>query len=124
MIIIGSSFTKAKPQHGFMKVARMATLRWLLMPFYANWWMRQTSGRFFSIILILYIVQMVNIVLYFVYTYTFSYSDFEVSLVPFYLGVYHTLLLSEYILYGSHGANFDGMVVKFNSFANRRHHTR
>lgn len=79
MIIIGSSFTKAKPQHGFMKVARMATLRWLLMPLYANWWMRQTSGRFFSIILILYIVQMVNIVLYFVYTYTFSYSDFEVS---------------------------------------------
>lgn len=76
-LVRGSSFTKAKPQHGFMKVARMATLRWLLMPFYANWWMRQTSGRFFSIILILYIVQMVNIVIYFVYTYTFSYSDFE-----------------------------------------------
>lgn len=123
MIIIGSSFTKAKPQHGFMKVARMATLRWLLMPFYANWWMRQTSGRFFSIVLILYIVQMVNIVLYFVYTYTFSYSDFEVSAILF-KRVYYILTLSEYILYGSHGANFNGMVVKFNSFANRRYHTR
>ncbi|XP_066262455.1 protein phtf isoform X2 [Euwallacea similis] len=70
-LVRGSSFTKAKPQHGFVKVTRMATSRWLFMPFYAKWWMRQTSAKFFTFILFLYLVQMLNIVSYF-YIYTSS----------------------------------------------------
>ncbi|XP_076251188.1 putative homeodomain transcription factor isoform X1 [Rhynchophorus ferrugineus] len=67
-LVRGSSFTKAKPQHGFFKVARMATARCLFLPFYAKWWIRQTSSGFFAFIMLLYLVQMWNVVSYFIYT--------------------------------------------------------
>ncbi|ENN78978.1 hypothetical protein D910_11145 [Dendroctonus ponderosae] len=67
-LVRGSSFTKAKPQHGFVKVARMATFRCFLMPFYAKWWIRQTSSIFFAFILFLYIVQTVNVAFFYMFT--------------------------------------------------------
>ncbi|KAL1492158.1 hypothetical protein ABEB36_012646 [Hypothenemus hampei] len=67
-LVRGSSFTKAKPQHGFLKVAKMATLRCFFAPIYAKWWIRQTSYPFFFFILCLYFVQVMNVVIFYIYT--------------------------------------------------------
>ncbi|XP_048518423.1 protein phtf isoform X9 [Dendroctonus ponderosae] len=78
-LVRGSSFTKAKPQHGFVKVARMATFRCFLMPFYAKWWIRQTSSIFFAFILFLYIVQTVNVAFFYMFTQSSAPNPLEVS---------------------------------------------
>lgn len=64
-LFAGSSFTKAKSKHGFITVARLATLRLLFLPLYAKWWVQQTSGRVFSLFLLLYLSEFVNIAVYF-----------------------------------------------------------
>lgn len=76
LFLIGSSFTKAKPQHGFLKVARLATLRFIFLPFYSRWWIKQTSRTVFLFILSLYIAQLINIIVYYIYT---AHSTTEVS---------------------------------------------
>lgn len=64
-LVRGSSFTKAKPKHGFLTVARHATLRLIFLPLYAKWWVRQTSGKIFALFLLLYLSEFVNIGIYF-----------------------------------------------------------
>lgn len=64
-LVRGSSFTKAKPKHGFITVARHATLRLIFLPLYAKWWVNQTSGRTFAVFLLLYLSEFVNIGVYF-----------------------------------------------------------
>lgn len=64
-LVRGSSFTKAKPKHGFLTVARHATLRLIFLPVYSKWWVRQTSGKIFALFLLLYLSQLVNIAIYF-----------------------------------------------------------
>lgn len=64
-LVRGSSFTKAKPKHGFITVARHATLRLIFLPVYAKWWVRQTSGKIFTLFLLLYLSELVNIAIYF-----------------------------------------------------------
>lgn len=66
--IPGSSFTKAKPQHGFLKVAKLATLRFIFLPFYSRWWIQQTSRKVFIFILSLYFAQLINVIFYYIYT--------------------------------------------------------
>lgn len=76
-LVRGSSFTKAKPQYGFFKVARMATLRSLFLPFYAKWWIHQTSVGFFTFIFCLYLVQLMNCIVYFLYSSRYTGSPTE-----------------------------------------------
>lgn len=98
----GSSFTKAKPQHGFIKIARMATLRSIFLPLYAKWWMRQTSTRFFSFILFLYLVQMVNIIIFYTYSHKFSLNNSEVSsyhIFFLFVGILKNLSNISFLLY-------------------------
>ncbi|KAF5272868.1 hypothetical protein FQA39_LY18782 [Lamprigera yunnana] len=63
-LVRGSSFTKAKPKHGIITVARLASLRFLLLPLYSKWWVQQTSGRTFLLLLSLYVLQLFNIAVY------------------------------------------------------------
>lgn len=63
-LVRGSSFTKAKPKHGIITVARLASLRFLLLPLYSKWWVQQTSGRIFLLLLSLYVLQLFNIAVY------------------------------------------------------------
>ncbi|CAH1176498.1 unnamed protein product [Phaedon cochleariae] len=63
-LVRGSSFTKAKPKHGVIKVTKLATLRCLLFPFYGKWWITQTSKYVFGISLLLYISLVINTIIY------------------------------------------------------------
>ncbi|CAG9764623.1 unnamed protein product [Ceutorhynchus assimilis] len=94
-LVRGSSFTKAKPQHGFLKVAKMATLRTLFLPIYAKWWIHQTSARFFMFILFLYIVQMINNIIFYLYLYKFPASNSEgISCMEVVVPIFMAWLLS------------------------------
>ncbi|XP_054269233.1 protein phtf-like isoform X2 [Macrosteles quadrilineatus] len=64
-LIRGSSFTKAKPKHGLMTVTRLAVMRLVFLPFHSQWWAQQTSYFVFSGLLLLYTLQIINMVLYF-----------------------------------------------------------
>lgn len=75
-LVRGSSFPKAKPKHGSMTVMRLSLARLLLLPFYGHWWIQQTSRRVFILLLILYIFQLLNMILFFWFS---SYMADEVT---------------------------------------------
>ena len=64
-LVRGSSFPKAKPKHGLSTVACLALQRLLLLPIYRNWWIQQTSLKIFSLFLLLYSLQVINMCVYF-----------------------------------------------------------
>ncbi|XP_046834330.1 protein phtf-like isoform X7 [Vespa crabro] len=66
-LVRGSSFPKAKPKHGLSTVACLALQRLLFLPLYKTWWSQQTSIRVFVLFLLLYSLQLINILLYFAY---------------------------------------------------------
>lgn len=63
-LVRGSSFTKAKPTHGFVTVTKLATLRVLFLPLYSKWWATQTSGKIFAVLLLTYLAQLINLAIY------------------------------------------------------------
>lgn len=79
-LVRGSSFTKAKPQHGLITVAKQATLRCLLLPFFAKWWIQRTSKTEFGIFLSLYLLLWTNITIYFVQRHSSKEIDISVVL--------------------------------------------
>lgn len=60
----GSTFPKAKPKQSLLTVIRLAILRYVLLPLYAQWWVKQTSPNAFGFILVLYLTQLVNWAIY------------------------------------------------------------
>lgn len=64
-LVRGSSFPKAKPKHGLSTVACLALQRLLLLPLYRKWWIQQTSLTIFTLFLLLYSLQLVNMGIYF-----------------------------------------------------------
>ncbi|XP_017761754.1 PREDICTED: putative homeodomain transcription factor [Eufriesea mexicana] len=64
-LVRGSSFPKAKPKHGLSTVAYLALQRLLLLPLYREWWIQQTSLAIFTLFLLLYSLQLINICIYF-----------------------------------------------------------
>ncbi|KAL0274911.1 UNVERIFIED_CONTAM: hypothetical protein PYX00_002933 [Menopon gallinae] len=64
-LVRGSSFPKAKPKHGLITVTKLAFIRWLFLPLYSYWWIQQTCFSIFSLLLILYILEICNLVIYF-----------------------------------------------------------
>lgn len=38
----------------------MAVLRYIFMPLYAQWWVKQTSPNAFGLLFVLYVAQMIN----------------------------------------------------------------
>lgn len=67
IISLGSSFPKAKPKHGLSTVACLALQHLLFLPLYKTWWSQQTSIRVFVLFLLLYSLQLINVLLYFAY---------------------------------------------------------
>uniref|UniRef100_A0A1B6KST5 PHTF1/2 N-terminal domain-containing protein n=1 Tax=Graphocephala atropunctata TaxID=36148 RepID=A0A1B6KST5_9HEMI len=67
-LIRGSSFTKAKPKHGLTTVTRLAVLRLLFLPLQSTWWAQQTSYGVFAALLLLYVLQIFNMILYFYFS--------------------------------------------------------
>lgn len=57
-LVRGSSFPKAKPKQGLGTVLKLSVLRYCFLPLYAKWWVAQTSPRVFTLLLLLYGLQM------------------------------------------------------------------
>lgn len=64
-LVRGSSFPKAKPKHGLSTVACLALQRLLFLPLYSKWWIQQTSLKIFTLFLLLYSLQLINMCVYF-----------------------------------------------------------
>jgi len=62
--LAGSTFPKAKPKQSLLTVIRLAILRYVLLPLYAQWWVRQTTPNAFAFILVLYLTQLSNWAIY------------------------------------------------------------
>lgn len=63
-LVRGSTFPKAKPKQTLLTVIRLALLRYLLLPLYAQWWVKQTTPNAFGFILCLYVTQLINWAIY------------------------------------------------------------
>ncbi|XP_016958676.1 protein phtf [Drosophila biarmipes] len=63
-LVRGSTFPKAKPKQSLLTVIRLAILRYVLLPLYAQWWVRQTTPNAFAFILVLYLTQLSNWAIY------------------------------------------------------------
>ncbi|KAH8237244.1 hypothetical protein KR038_007910, partial [Drosophila bunnanda] len=63
-LFAGSTFPKAKPKQSLLTVIRLAILRYVLLPLYAQWWVKQTSPNAFGFILVLYLTQLFNWAIY------------------------------------------------------------
>ncbi|XP_044761757.1 protein phtf isoform X2 [Coccinella septempunctata] len=102
-LVRGSSFTKAKPQHGLVTVAKQATLRCVLLPFYAKWWIRRTSKLEFGIFLALYLLLWANITIYFIQGHSSKELDMSMMLpyteilIPFTMTWVMTLIFSQIV---------------------------
>ncbi|KAL3280311.1 hypothetical protein HHI36_017800 [Cryptolaemus montrouzieri] len=102
-LVRGSSFTKAKPQHGLVTVVKQATLRCILLPFYAKWWIRRTSKTEFGIFLFLYVLLWANISIYFVQGHLskeldmFKVLPYTEILIPFIMTWIMTLIFSQIV---------------------------
>lgn len=73
-LVRGSTFPKAKPKQTLLTVIRLAILRYLFLPLYAQWWVKQTSPNAFGLLFFLYITQMINWAVY-----TFNVNRIEQS---------------------------------------------
>lgn len=66
--ISGSTFPKAKPKQSLLTVIRLAILRYVLLPLYAQWWVKQTTPNAFGFILVLYLTQLLNWAIFVLHT--------------------------------------------------------
>ncbi|XP_077191051.1 protein PHTF1 isoform X2 [Paroedura picta] len=64
-LIRGSTFAKAKPEIPWTSLTRKGIVRVVFFPFFSHWWIQVTSQRIFTWLLVLYLLQVVAIVLYY-----------------------------------------------------------
>ncbi|XP_017106977.2 protein phtf [Drosophila bipectinata] len=67
-LVRGSTFPKAKPKQSLLTVIRLAILRYVLLPLYAQWWVKQTTPNAFGFILVLYLTQLLNWAIFVLHT--------------------------------------------------------
>ncbi|XP_060268993.1 protein PHTF1 isoform X6 [Ovis aries] len=64
-LIRGSTFAKAKPEIPWTSLTRKGLVRVVFFPLFSNWWIQVTSLRIFVWLLLLYLMQVIALVLYF-----------------------------------------------------------
>ncbi|NXY85217.1 PHTF1 factor, partial [Alcedo cyanopectus] len=64
-LIRGSTFAKAKPEIPWPSLTRKGIVRVVFFPLFSQWWIQVTSQRIFMWLLVLYVMQVVAVVLYF-----------------------------------------------------------
>uniref|UniRef100_A0A8C4VNX6 Putative homeodomain transcription factor 1 n=1 Tax=Gopherus evgoodei TaxID=1825980 RepID=A0A8C4VNX6_9SAUR len=64
-LIRGSTFAKAKPEIPWTSLTRKGIVRVVFFPLFSHWWIRVTSQRIFMWLLVLYLMQVIAVVLYF-----------------------------------------------------------
>ncbi|XP_043860507.1 protein PHTF1 isoform X2 [Dromiciops gliroides] len=65
-LIRGSTFAKAKPEIPWTSLTRKGIVRVICFPLFTKWWIQVTSLRIFIWLLLLYLMQVIAFVLYFV----------------------------------------------------------
>ncbi|XP_074781396.1 protein PHTF1 isoform X2 [Athene noctua] len=65
-LIRGSTFAKAKPEIPWTSLTRKGIVRVVFFPLFSQWWIQVTSQRIFMWLLVLYVMQVIAVVLYFV----------------------------------------------------------
>ncbi|KFP82114.1 Putative homeodomain transcription factor 1, partial [Apaloderma vittatum] len=61
----GSTFAKAKPEIPWTSLTRKGIVRVVFFPLFSQWWIQVTSQRIFMWLLVLYVMQVIAVVLYF-----------------------------------------------------------
>ncbi|XP_070635975.1 protein PHTF1 isoform X3 [Bos indicus] len=64
-LIRGSTFAKAKPEIPWTSLTRKGLVRVVFFPLFSSWWIQVTSLRIFVWLLLLYLMQVIALVLYF-----------------------------------------------------------
>ncbi|XP_065596459.1 protein PHTF1 isoform X2 [Cyrtonyx montezumae] len=64
-LIRGSTFAKAKPEIPWTSLTRKGIVRVVFFPLFSRWWIQVTSRRIFTWLLVLYVMQVVAVILYF-----------------------------------------------------------
>uniref|UniRef100_A0A671F5R5 Putative homeodomain transcription factor 1 n=1 Tax=Rhinolophus ferrumequinum TaxID=59479 RepID=A0A671F5R5_RHIFE len=64
-LIRGSTFAKAKPEIPWTSLTRKGLVRVVFFPLFSRWWIQVTSLRIFVWLLLLYLMQVIALVLYF-----------------------------------------------------------
>ncbi|XP_053106071.1 protein PHTF1 isoform X2 [Hemicordylus capensis] len=64
-LIRGSTFAKAKPEIPWTSLTRKGLVRVVFFPFFSRWWIQVTSRSIFTWLLVLYLLQVVAIMLYY-----------------------------------------------------------
>ncbi|XP_054420704.1 protein PHTF1 [Pteronotus mesoamericanus] len=64
-LIRGSTFAKAKPEIPWTSLTRKGLVRVVFFPLFSSWWIQVTSVRIFVWLLLLYLMQVIALVLYF-----------------------------------------------------------
>ncbi|XP_077622955.1 protein PHTF1 isoform X3 [Crocuta crocuta] len=64
-LIRGSTFAKAKPEIPWTSLTRKGLVRVVFFPLFSTWWIQVTSLRIFVWLLLLYLMQVIALVLYF-----------------------------------------------------------
>ncbi|XP_072700895.1 protein PHTF1 isoform X9 [Ciconia boyciana] len=64
-LIRGSTFAKAKPEIPWTSLTRKGIVRVVFFPLFSQWWIQVTSQRIFMWLLVLYVMQVIAVVLYF-----------------------------------------------------------
>uniref|UniRef100_A0A803YG74 Putative homeodomain transcription factor 1 n=1 Tax=Meleagris gallopavo TaxID=9103 RepID=A0A803YG74_MELGA len=62
----GSTFAKAKPEIPWTSLTRKGIVRVVFFPLFSQWWIQVTSQRIFTWLLVLYVMQVIAVILYFV----------------------------------------------------------
>ncbi|XP_038235408.1 protein PHTF1 isoform X1 [Dermochelys coriacea] len=64
-LIRGSTFAKAKPEIPWTSLTRKGIVRVVFFPLFSRWWIQVTSQRIFMWLLVLYLMQVIAVMLYF-----------------------------------------------------------
>jgi uncharacterized membrane protein len=59
-LVRGSTFPKAKPKQTLLTVLYLSVFRYLFLPLFSRWWVKETSAKVFVLLITLYLLQMVN----------------------------------------------------------------
>lgn len=63
-LVRGSTFPKAKPKQSLLQVLYLSILRYIFLPLFSKWWVKETSAKVFVVLLSLYFLQMINWAIY------------------------------------------------------------
>ncbi|XP_046839134.1 protein PHTF1-like [Xenia sp. Carnegie-2017] len=109
-LIRGSTFSKAKPVHGWFVVLQKGLLRVLFYPFYYKWWRSVVPSSVCLFFLLLYITQVLAVIFYTTYSdkmkLIYPTEAFGPVLIMFVLGVLHTQVVSTTV------SNIDGISLR------------